>query len=100
MGEPLTPAQRSLRARIAANARHSRGSGKDAIAPARRGFERRFERLAVDPGKTMDPGGPEYAAALAAIDPAELARRVDKAMRSYMQQLAFRRSRAASERSA
>lgn len=82
-----------MRARIAANTRHSRGGGADAVAPARRGFELAMERRVVDPGRTMDPRGPEYAAARDAIEPGELERRVHAALRAHMTALALKRSR-------
>ncbi len=93
MASTLTPAQRSMRARIAANTRHSRGDGAQAVAPARRGFELAMERRVVDPEKTLDPKGPEYAAARDAIPLAELERRVQAALKAHMTLLALKRSR-------
>ncbi len=91
--EPLTPVQRSLRARIAANTRHSQGNGRDAVAPARRGFELAMERRVVDPEKLIDPKSAEYAAARDAIPLAELERRVQAALKAHMTLLALKRSR-------
>lgn len=89
----LTSAQRSMSARIAANARHARGDGRAAVAPARRGFELAMERRVVDPEKKLDPKGPEYAAARDAFDPQDLERRVMRALKAHMTDLAFRRSK-------
>jgi hypothetical protein len=74
----LTAAQRSQRARIAVNARWAKADREAGTRPAREGFRQRF-------AQQVDPNGelPEN----------ERARRVDAAIRSHMQQLAYRRSR-------
>lgn len=70
----MTPAQRSLRARIAA---HSKWAQQDRVAgtsAARRAFNDRFERL-VDPDQ--------------ALDEAERRRRADSARKAHFAQLAL-----------
>ena len=49
-----SPAQRSLRARIAAATLLSRRTPHEVVAPARAGLERRYEDL-VDPERTLPP---------------------------------------------
>lgn len=75
----LTPEQRSLRARIAANARWSRENGARQGAILRAGFIARFERE-VDPDGTLPP--------------AERSRRAQRAMQAHMQRLALASSKA------
>lgn len=73
---PLTPAQRSLRARVAAFALHSRGG--TSTAAASRAFLARFE-AAVDPdGK---------------LTPEERARRARLALKAHMLTLSLKASR-------
>jgi hypothetical protein len=100
MAGNLTPSQRSMRARIAANVRHSRGDGREAVAPARRGFDLAMERRVVDPSGTLDPKGSEYAAARDAIPAGELERRVRSALKAHMTTLALKRSRKRSSKAA
>ncbi|MFB9926040.1 hypothetical protein ACFORO_12325 [Amycolatopsis halotolerans] len=76
----LTPEQRSLRASIAANARHAAG-GTD-TAPARAAFEARFERQ-------VDPDG--------VLPPEERARRAANARKAYFGTLALKSSIARSK---
>jgi hypothetical protein len=76
----LTPQQRSLRARLAANTQWSREPDRAGrMAAARKAAEDRFERQ-VDPDGTL---APEVRAELAA-----------SARRAYMQSLALKSSRA------
>ena len=81
----LTPEQRSLRARIAANARWSREDPTENALRGQRGLEARFERE-VDPDGTLTP--------------AERARRVQAARTAYMQSLALRSARTRQNRRA
>lgn len=75
---PLTPAQRTLRGRIAAYALHARHDPRLTTAPARAAFLARFERE-VD---TSDPEGK--------LDPIERARRIEYLRRLYFARLAYR----------
>lgn len=52
MPDPLTPAQRSQRARLAAHVLHSRYDSKALTQPAREAMERRFLDE-VDPDRTL-----------------------------------------------
>lgn len=79
----LTPAQRKLRAQIAANARWSREDPIPNATRAQRGLLARFERE-VDPGGTLSPQ--------------ERARRTQAALRAHMQRLALRSSQARAAR--
>lgn len=72
----LTPAERKLRASIAAHTLHAQG--KTNTAPARKAFMERFERQ-------VDPNG--------SLDDDERARRAHHAMKAYMKALAFKRHR-------
>jgi hypothetical protein len=82
----LTPEQRSLRARIAANTQWANTSDRAArMAPARLAADRRFERQ-------VDPDG--------VLPPEERARRAASARRAYMQSLALRSAQARSKRRA
>lgn len=73
----LSPAQRILRARMAAYSLHAQG--KTNTAPATRGFQLRFERQ-VDPTNELEP--------------AERTKRAKAAMRAYMAGLALASSKA------
>ena len=53
-GQELSPAQRSLRARIAAHAKHGQLDGREATAKARAAFLARFEQEA-DPTQVLAP---------------------------------------------
>lgn len=76
----LTPAQRSLRGRLAAHERWARTSDTtQATAPARRAFLERFERE-VDPDGTLEP--------------ADRARRAEHARKAYFARLAMASARA------
>lgn len=77
MAFSLTPAQRSLRARIAPHALHAQGGTNTAAATT--AFLSRFDRQ-VDPDGVLPPG--------------ERARRADHARRAYMSSLALKASRA------
>lgn len=80
MAEPITPAQRSLRARLAAHTLHAQIVDPAAhTAPARRAFLDRFERE-VDPDGTLPP--------------AERARRAEHARKAYFTRLALASARA------
>jgi len=74
---PLSPEQRSLRARVAAHTMHAAGSTN--TAPARQAFLGRFER-------EVDPGGQ--------LDPEERARRAEHARKAYFTGLALKSSKA------
>jgi hypothetical protein len=75
-GEPLTPAERALRARIAVHTSWANTKDRSArTAPGRRAALERFERE-VDPDGTLNP--------------AERARRADQAMRAHMARLALK----------
>jgi hypothetical protein len=73
----LTPAQRTLRARIGAETMHAQG--KTNTGPARRAFHDRFER-------EVDPDG--------ILSPEERAKRADHARRAHMSRLALASARA------
>ena len=75
----MTPAERKLRAQVAANTRWSRQDGRQQAAIARAGFDARFER-------EVDPDG--------VLSPAERERRAAAAKRAYMQRLALKSARA------
>ena len=53
-GRELTPSERSLRARIAAHAKHGQTDSREATAKARATFLARFEREA-DPKRVLPP---------------------------------------------
>ena len=72
----LTPAQRSLRGRLAAHEKWARTSDTSAAtAPARKAFDARFER-------EVDPDG--------VLAPDERARRADHARRAHFTRMALR----------
>ncbi|MDQ6730248.1 MAG: hypothetical protein M3022_08085 [Actinomycetota bacterium] len=76
----LSPAERSLRARLAAHSLHARVSDPAAhTAPARRAFLDRFER-------EVDPDGE--------LPVAERIRRAEHARKAYFARLALRSARA------
>ncbi|MQA79526.1 MAG: hypothetical protein GEV10_13795 [Streptosporangiales bacterium] len=81
----LTPEQRVLRARIAANTRWSQEDGKANAQRAHAGLRAKFRRQV----EAESPG----------LSDAELERRVDCAYRAHMQRLSFAASRARSNRS-
>jgi hypothetical protein len=79
-GEPLTPAERSLRARIAVHTSWAQTTDRAArTAPARRAALERFQRH-------VDPDG--------SLSEAERARRAEQAMRAHMARLALRSAQA------
>ncbi|MGH9287982.1 MAG: hypothetical protein ACRD0V_06795 [Acidimicrobiales bacterium] len=79
-GESLTPAERSLRARLAVHTSWANTGDRAArTAPTRRGALERFERQ-VDPEGTLRP--------------AERARRAEQAMRAHMARLALKSAQA------
>jgi hypothetical protein len=69
-----SPAERSLRGRLAAHTLHARRNARETTALARAAFLSRFER-AVDPEE--------------ALDPAERRRRAEHARRAYFTRLAL-----------
>jgi hypothetical protein len=84
----MTPAARALRAKIAAHEKWARNPDrKAATAPARRGFDARFERQ-------VDPDGE-----LARTNPRELAARVKSAKSAYFARLSLRSAMARAGRS-
>lgn len=78
MTEPLTPAQRSLRARIGAYAQHARHDTRETTAAARAAFLARFENQ-VDPDRQLEPD--------------ERERRALAARRQHFAELAYRSAR-------
>lgn len=79
----MTPAQRAMRARVAALCMHAQG--KTNTAAAHDGFQARFERE-VDPDGTLSPE--------------ERQRRAQAAMRAHMSRLALASSQARARRKA
>lgn len=75
MAASLTPAQRTLKARLGALSLHARRDPRPAMEVARAVFAARFER-------GVDPEG--------VLDPVERARRADAARRAYFTRLALR----------
>lgn len=75
----LTPAQRTLRARLAAHTLHAKTDSHKHTEPARRAFLARFEDQ-VDPDRELPPS--------------ERARRAEQAKKAYFTELAYRSSRA------
>ena len=76
---PLTPEQRSTRARMGAYAVQARYDPKETTKPAREAFLARFE-LEVDPEGILPP--------------AERTRRAEAAKKLYFQQLAWKSAKA------
>lgn len=76
---PLTPTQRTLRARIAANTRWSQENGKANAVRAQRGLRAKFEREA----RAQWPDLPD----------AEITRRGEAAYRAHMTRLSFHASK-------
>ena len=80
----MTPAERSLRARMAAHALHAKVDSRQHTEPARRAFMDRFDDQ-VDPDRVLPP--------------AERARRAEQAKKAYFVGLALKSSQARSKRS-
>ena len=76
---PLSPAERSLRARLAAYAMHARHDARRTSANGRATFLARFER-------EVDPDG--------RLDPEERARRAEQARRAYFARLSLAAAKA------
>jgi hypothetical protein len=77
---PLTPAERSLRSKMASHLSWAQTDDRTArTAPARAGFMARFER-------EVDPEG--------VLPPAERARRAEQLMRAHMAKLSLAASKA------
>lgn len=76
---PLTPSERSLRARLAAHTLHSRVNPTQHTEAARRAFRERFER-------EVDPEG--------VLSPSERARRAEHALKAHMARLALKSAQA------
>jgi hypothetical protein len=72
--DDVSPAERSLRARLAAHTLHARRDARQTTALARAGFLARFER-------EVDPDG--------VLDPSERRRRAEHARRAYFTRLAL-----------
>lgn len=80
MPSQMTPAERTLRAQLAAHASWAHTTNPTArTAPGRQAFLARFEQ-------EVDPDG--------ALDPADRRRRAEHARRAYMAKLAMRSSQA------
>ncbi len=77
--EPLSPAERALRARVAAHAKHATHDPKAAMAKARAVFLASFEQQA-------DPDG--------VLPPAERQRRAEQLRRSHYARLALASAKA------
>ncbi|MGQ0802452.1 MAG: hypothetical protein ACT4PI_01120 [Actinomycetota bacterium] len=75
----MTPAERTLRARMAAYVLHSRYDSKKLTAPARRAFNQRFEN-------EVDPDG--------VLSPAERIRRAEASKKAYFTRLALKSAQA------
>jgi hypothetical protein len=75
----LSPAERSLRARLAAHAMHARHDARETTTAARAAFLARFEA-------EVDPDG--------RLDPQERARRAEQARRAYFARLALAATKA------
>jgi hypothetical protein len=73
-GDDVSPAERSLRARLAAHTLHARRDSRQTTAIARAGFLARFER-------EVDPDG--------VLDPSERRRRAEQARRAYFVRLSL-----------
>lgn len=82
---PLTPEQRTLRARIAAHAMHSRHDSRETSANGRAAFLARFER-------EVDPDG--------VLPEAERQRRAEHARRAYFARLAYKSARSRARKAA
>lgn len=80
-GAGLTPAERTLRARLAAHTMHAKGLTN--TGPARRAFMDRFEQE-VDPDGTLPPS--------------ERAERAEHAKKAYFTRLALKSAQARRER--
>lgn len=76
---PLTPTERSLRARLAAHSLHAKVDSREHTAPARQAFMARFEDE-VDPDRIL----PE----------AERRRRAGQAKKAYFARLALKSAKA------
>lgn len=76
--DPLTPEQRTLRARLAAHTLHSKVDSRVHTQPAREAFLARFERE-VDPDRLLSD--------------VERKRRADAARKAYFTSLAFKSSK-------
>jgi hypothetical protein len=85
-GEPLTPAERARRARLAVHTSWANTGDRAArTAPTRRAALERFERQ-------VDPDG--------SLSDAERARRAEQAMRAHMARLALRSAQSRRRRKA
>lgn len=76
---PLTPSERSLRARLAAHTLHSRVDSVAHTEPARTAFLAKFE-------KDVDPDG--------VLTPTERARRAEQARKAHFTRLALKSAQA------
>jgi hypothetical protein len=76
----LSPAERTLRARLAAHTMHAKHDARQTTAAARAAFLARFEA-------EVDPDG--------ALSPEERRRRAEQARSAYFTRLAFERAKAA-----
>ena len=81
---PLSPTQRTLRAKLAAHSLHASVDSCVHTQPGRKAFLERFER-------EVDPDG--------VLNPAERARRADQAKKAYFVGLALKSSKAHAKKS-
>jgi hypothetical protein len=86
MADELTPAQRSIRASLAAHSRWAQETDrKEAMQPALNGMLARFERQ-------VDPDG--------VLNPAERAKRAESAKKAYYRALQLKSSRSRGKKKA
>ena len=78
-GAAVTPSERTMRARLAAHAMHSKYDSRETSKPGRDAFLARFER-------EVDPDG--------ALDATERARRAEHARKAYFTRLALQSAKA------
>jgi hypothetical protein len=81
---PMTPAQRSLRSRLAAHTLHATHDSRSLTEPARKAFLNKFER-------EVDPEG--------VLPVTERHRRAEHARKAYMARLALKSAQARAARS-
>jgi hypothetical protein len=80
----LSPAQRTLHARLAAHALHASRDSRELTAPARKAFLDRFKAQVIEAAAKRGE----------VVSPEEIRRRAEHAKRSYFTKLALESSRA------